>query len=104
MRTERNRDASWNVWMTRDEYAEIPRHAHCDLAEVAIRLMGDCGLHGGEVLDVIPVLIIHPGSLVFLIPTIVNGNSFYTSPNRLGPTGTTSPASRPDKNPADKEN
>jgi integrase len=54
MRTERNRDASWNVWMTRDEYAEIPRHAHSDLAEVAIRLMGDCGLRVAEVLDVTP--------------------------------------------------
>ncbi|WP_227132316.1 site-specific integrase [Halorubellus salinus] len=54
MRTERNRDASWNVWMTRDEYAEIPRNAHSDLAEVAIRLMGDCGLRVAEVLDVTP--------------------------------------------------
>jgi integrase len=40
--------------MTRDEYAETPRHAHSDLAEVAIRLMGDCGLRVAEVLDVTP--------------------------------------------------
>ena len=54
MRTERNRDGTWNVWMSRDEYREIPRHARSGLAEVAIRLMGDCGLRVGEVLDVRP--------------------------------------------------
>jgi len=54
MRTERNKDGTWNVWMTRDEYREIPRHAHSGLAEVAIRLMGDCGLRVAEVLDVRP--------------------------------------------------
>ncbi|WP_227134644.1 hypothetical protein [Halorubellus salinus] len=52
MGTERNRDAPWNVWMTRGEYAEIPRHAPSDLAEMAIRLMGDCWLRVAEVLDV----------------------------------------------------
>jgi integrase len=54
MRTERNKDGTWNVWMTRDEYREIPRQAHNGLAEVAIRLMGDSGLRVGEVLDVRP--------------------------------------------------
>jgi len=54
MRTERNKDGTWNVWMTRDEYREIPRQAHSGLAEVAIRLMGDCGLRVAEVLDVRP--------------------------------------------------
>ena len=52
MRTERNRDGTYNVWMTRDEYHEIPRQARTRLAEVAIRLMGDCGLRVAEVLDV----------------------------------------------------
>ena len=57
MRTERNKDGTWNVWMTRDEYREIPRHAHSGLAEVAIRLMGDCGLRVAEVLDVLEVTV-----------------------------------------------
>jgi integrase len=54
MRTERNKDATWNVWMTRDEYREIPRQAHTNQAEIAIRLMGDSGLRVREVLDVAP--------------------------------------------------
>jgi integrase len=54
MRTERNKDGTWNVWMAREEYREIPRQAHNGLAEVAIRLMGDCGLRVAEVLDVRP--------------------------------------------------
>jgi integrase len=52
MRTERNKDGSWNVWMSRTEYAELPRAAHSMQAEVAIRLMGDCGLRVAETLDV----------------------------------------------------
>lgn len=52
MRTERNKDGSWNVWMSRDEYTELPRAAHSLQAEVAIRLMGDCGLRVAETLDV----------------------------------------------------
>jgi integrase len=54
MRTERNKDGSWNVWMTRGEYQELPRAAHSLQAEVAIRLMGDCGLRVAETLDVQP--------------------------------------------------
>jgi len=54
MRTERNRDHSWNVWMAREEYQVIPRQAESFRQEVAIRLMGDCGLRVGEVLDVRP--------------------------------------------------
>jgi integrase len=54
MRTERNKDGTWNVWLTREEYRELPRQAHSGLAEVAIRLMGDCGLRVGEVPDVTP--------------------------------------------------
>lgn len=52
MRTERNRDGTFNVWMSRDEYRELPRQAHSGLAEVALRLMGDCGLRVAEVPDV----------------------------------------------------
>jgi len=54
MRTERNKDGSWNVWMTRDEYRALPRVAEDFEHEVAIRLMGDCGLRVREVLDVEP--------------------------------------------------
>lgn len=54
MRTERNKDGTWNVWMNRDEYRELPRQAHSGLAEVAIRLMGDSGLRVAEVPDVTP--------------------------------------------------
>lgn len=54
MRTERNKDGSWNVWMTRQEYAELPRAADTFEREIAIRLMGDCGLRVAEVLDVEP--------------------------------------------------
>jgi len=54
MRTERNRDGSWNVWMSRDEYRALPRAADSFQHEIAIRLMGDCGLRVGEVLDVEP--------------------------------------------------
>lgn len=52
MRTERNKDGSYNVWLTREEYAEIPRQAHTTEREIAIRLMGDCGLRAFEVPDV----------------------------------------------------
>jgi integrase len=38
--------------MTRPEYEELPHLAETDLQEIAIRLMGDCGLRVGEVLDV----------------------------------------------------
>lgn len=54
MRTERNRDGTWNVWMTRPEYQELPRQARTDQQEIALRLMGDCGLRCFEVLDVAP--------------------------------------------------
>jgi len=49
MRTQRNKDKTWNVWMSRDEYRELPRQARHGEAEVALRLMGDCGLRVGEV-------------------------------------------------------
>ena len=54
MRTERNKDGSWNVWMSREEYRALPRAAESFDREVAIRLMGDCGLRVAEVLDVEP--------------------------------------------------
>ncbi|WP_435333577.1 site-specific integrase [Haloarchaeobius sp. TZWWS8] len=54
MRTERNRDGTWNVWMSREEYRELPRQATTFEREIAIRLMGDCGLRVAEVLDVCP--------------------------------------------------
>ena len=54
MRTERNKDGSWNVWMSREEYQVLPRVADTFEREVAIRLMGDCGLRVQEVLDVEP--------------------------------------------------
>jgi integrase len=54
MRTERNKDDSWNVWLSRDEYEILPREASTFQREVAIRLMGDCGLRVQEVLDVQP--------------------------------------------------
>jgi len=54
MRTERNKDSSWNVWLSRSEYEVLPREAETFEQEVAIRLMGDCGLRVKEVLDVKP--------------------------------------------------
>lgn len=54
MRTERNKDGSWNVWMSREEYRELPRVTGSFQREIAIRLMGDCGLRVAEVLDVTP--------------------------------------------------
>lgn len=54
MRTERNRDGTWNVWMSRDEYRELPRSASSLKSEVAIRLMGDTGLRSFEVPEVTP--------------------------------------------------
>lgn len=54
MRTERNKDGSWNVWMTRNEYNEIPRQADTRMQEIALRLMGDCGLRVEETLYVTP--------------------------------------------------
>lgn len=54
MRTERNADGSWNVWMSREEYREIPRATGTFQEEVALRLMGDAGLRVAEVLDVEP--------------------------------------------------
>ena len=54
MRTIQNKDGSWNVWLTREEYHEIPRQTLDQVQEIAIRLMGDCGLRVSEVLDVRP--------------------------------------------------
>ena len=54
MRTERNKDGTWNVWLSREEYRELPRQARTNVEEIAIRLMGDCGLRVSEVLDVTP--------------------------------------------------
>jgi len=54
MRTERNRDGTYNVWLSRDEYRELPRATDTFQQEIALRLMGDCGLRVAEVLDVTP--------------------------------------------------
>lgn len=54
MRTERNKDGSWNVWLSREEYRELPRATDSFQQEIAVRLMGDCGLRVAEVLDVKP--------------------------------------------------
>ncbi|WP_158855605.1 site-specific integrase [Halorhabdus sp. CUG00001] len=54
MLTKGNKDGSYVVWMSRDEYQVLPREAETFEREVAIRLMGDCGLRVQEVLDVKP--------------------------------------------------
>ncbi len=54
MRTERNKDGTFNVWLSREEYRAIPRAADSFEHEIAIRLMGDCGLRVTEVLGVTP--------------------------------------------------
>lgn len=54
MRPERNKDGTWNVWMSREEYRELPPAASSFQREIAIRLMGDCGLRVSETLDVTP--------------------------------------------------
>ena len=54
MRCEQNKDETWNVWMSREEYHELPRAAHSRQAEIALRLMGDSGLRVAETLDVQP--------------------------------------------------
>ena len=54
MRTERNKDGSFNVWMSRREYENIPRTANNWHEELAIRIMGECGLRVGEVVNVEP--------------------------------------------------
>jgi integrase len=54
MRTERNRDHSYNVWMSREEYERLPRATNGYIQEIALRLMGYCGLRVAEVLDVCP--------------------------------------------------
>jgi len=54
MRTVRNKDGTWNVWLSRDEYRELPRATDTFQQEIALRLMGDCGLRVAEVLDVKP--------------------------------------------------
>ncbi|WP_394742988.1 tyrosine-type recombinase/integrase [Natronococcus roseus] len=48
MRLEKNKDGTYNVWMNRTEYREIPRNARSWKEEIAIRLMGDCGLRVEE--------------------------------------------------------
>lgn len=52
MRTERNKDGTWNVWLSREEYRELPRYAPSTKARLAFRLMGDCGLRVSETLSV----------------------------------------------------
>lgn len=37
--------------MNRNEYHELANQAHSGNAAVAIRLMGDCGLRGGEIVQ-----------------------------------------------------
>jgi len=52
MQLERNRDETFNVWMSRDEYRHLPRNARDYSHELAIRLMGECGLRVKEALNV----------------------------------------------------
>jgi integrase len=54
VRTERNKDGSWNVWLSRAEYRELPRQATGPIEDISLRLMGDSGLRVAEVLDVTP--------------------------------------------------
>lgn len=54
MRTERNKDGTYSCWMSRSEYQEVPRQASSFEREIALRLMGDCGLRVAEVPDVHP--------------------------------------------------
>lgn len=54
MRTEQNRDGTYNDWISREEYQVLPRETTEWEHEIAIRLMGDCGLRRTEVLDVQP--------------------------------------------------
>lgn len=54
MRTEQNRDGTYKVWMTREEYHVIPQETDDWEHEIAFRLMGGCGLRRSEVLDVRP--------------------------------------------------
>lgn len=54
MGTEQNRDDTYNVWMTRDEYQILSRSTNDWEHEITIRLMGDCCLRRAEVLDVCP--------------------------------------------------
>ncbi|WP_223302174.1 hypothetical protein [Haladaptatus sp. R4] len=42
------------MWLSREEYRAIPRAADSFEHEIAIRLMGDCGLRVTEVLGVTP--------------------------------------------------
>lgn len=51
MQLDRNRDGSWNV-MNREEYEQLSRHADDYAHEIAIRLMGECGLRVSEVQNV----------------------------------------------------
>jgi len=56
MRLERKADGSFKVWMSRDEYIELVKYAGDGgphpIEEIALRLMGDCGLRISETLDV----------------------------------------------------
>jgi integrase len=54
LRTERNKDGSYNIWLSREEYRAIPHAADLFKNEIVIRLMGDCGLRITEVLSVAP--------------------------------------------------
>jgi len=52
MQLERNKGQTFNVWMDRTEYEQLPRNARDYAHEVAIRLMGECGLRVAEVAEV----------------------------------------------------
>lgn len=52
MQLEQNKDRTWNVWMTRNEYQHLPRNARDYAHEIAIRLMGECGLRVEEATNV----------------------------------------------------
>ncbi|USZ71258.1 site-specific integrase [Natronosalvus halobius] len=51
MRVERNADGTYNVWMSRNEYQRLVRCTESTEEEIALRLMGDCGLRSKEVLN-----------------------------------------------------
>lgn len=57
MRTERNRDQSYTVWLSREEYERLPRATSGYVQEIVPRLMGDCGrrVAEGRIEEVIPL-------------------------------------------------
>lgn len=52
MRTEKNKDGTRKVWITREEFESLLETVESTEKEIAIALMGKIGLRVGEVLDV----------------------------------------------------